>query len=328
MKAIITKPTLENNQVKLHSSLQEIPTHLLVEKPFYADRLKAAAKKGESVYLLTDTVTGQTEILQSSAVVVESVKKIADNLVTISFWDHPALLKLNTSTDDAQASLNVLMQSLQKYKQVLITEKNGFILNARAYDGKSDSAFLAATAFASVPSALRTVISEAELAQLFTFLANEACSLHPNNIDYCITFQYAWNGCFARAHKMRQIMANQFNLACQKIFNYGSLAVDAYNQCVTWGWHVAPVVTVVSATGTNTQYVLDPSIAGTPLNIDQWRNLQLNGCSPGAYLASCDVVDGRCYGRKNFQGNYADFDDDYSRTDQFLIEYQNTPTLE
>jgi hypothetical protein len=164
---------------------------------------------------------------------------------------------------------------------------------------------------------------------VFEFLMAEACTSNPTNIDYCITFQYVWDGCFARAHKMKQVMESNFNLTCEKVFNYGRLSVQAYQHCVTWGWHVAPVLTVMRTSGITEKLVVDPSIANYPLRVEEWRNMQLNACSGTPYLiGKADLVDGRCYGRKNKYGNYNSFDDNYTQTNAWLKYYRNTPTFE
>ncbi|WP_295801101.1 protein-glutamine glutaminase family protein [Mucilaginibacter sp.] len=329
MQIIIVKPIIKDGQIQLDTRQITFSDYSFLRNELFAVRLSSAVKKEESVCLLIgEAADKKIEVLQSAGAIVESIRKMEDNFVHVTFWDHSALLKLEMTIEHAQAYLDLLTQSLHSGEQVLMSVKNGLIYNVRPYDGVANNWFRDSRQYSFEPSTLKPVITEAELAQIFTYLANEACTLNPLNIDYCITFQYVWDGCFARAHKMREVMQSQFNVTCQKIFNYGSLAVAAYNHCVTWGWHVAPVVTVVSTTGINEQYVIDPSVAAMPLTITQWRNIQLNSCSGHATLYSYDIVDGKCYGRKNSSGNYTSFDDNYHYTNIWLSDHRDTPTFE
>jgi hypothetical protein len=69
---------------------------------------------------------------------------------------------------------------------------------------------------------------------------------------FSIPFQYVRDGCYARAHKMRQIITELYGYCCEKVFSFAipypnRLAVKANKWsgcCVTWWYHVAPLVRV------------------------------------------------------------------------------------
>lgn len=134
---------------------------------------------------------------------------------------------------------------------------------------------------------------------IFDFCAAQGCATGTATIDYCIPFQYVVDGCYARAHKMRQIMNEDYNYEPQKVFSYegpsGFLAVDAGDCCVFWWYHVAPLVTIKTATGT-AQYVIDPSMFSEPVSIATWTAAQENlSCSPFADFGYTEITAGKIY---------------------------------
>lgn len=92
-----------------------------------------------------------------------------------------------------------------------------------------------------------------------------------------IPFDHPWDGCYARAHEMKRIMETQFNVELKKIFVYGVLQADPSNG-VFWGYHVAPLVEGIDASGNPVQYVIDPSLSpDRVLTQSEWVNLSKGG---------------------------------------------------
>lgn len=96
-----------------------------------------------------------------------------------------------------------------------------------------------------------------------------------------IPFQYAHDGCFARAHAMSWVIENNFGYTSYKRFILAKnsnrpLTVKATKWgnrgcCITWSFHVAPVVKV--RIGNRIEiYVLDPSIFDEPVPVAVWDN--------------------------------------------------------
>jgi hypothetical protein len=134
---------------------------------------------------------------------------------------------------------------------------------------------------------------------IFDYCAAQGCTTGTATIDYCIPFQYVVDGCYARAHKMRQIMNEDYNYEPQKVFSYegpsGFLAVDAGDCCVFWWYHVAPLVTIKTATGV-AEYVIDPSMFNEPVSIATWTSAQENlECSPMADFGYTEITPGKIY---------------------------------
>lgn len=104
-----------------------------------------------------------------------------------------------------------------------------------------------------------------KLAQLWDIIVSQAC---PSPGD-CIPFRFATDGCYARAHKMRQTLVN-YGYDCQKCFIYGDLAAMSPLGCaVQWVYHVVPLVTVNDASGTR-DFILDPSLFQHPTSYAEW----------------------------------------------------------
>lgn len=104
-----------------------------------------------------------------------------------------------------------------------------------------------------------------------------------------IPFQYAKDGCYARAHAMRRVIEYNFGYTSYKRFIQSThanvlLTVKATNWgnpgcCITWGFHVAPLVRVRMSDGSLRLYVLDPSIFSAPVPMEVWDNSMIGNSS-------------------------------------------------
>lgn len=118
-----------------------------------------------------------------------------------------------------------------------------------------------------------------EVEQLFEYLAEQD-----------ITFDYPIDGCWNRAHLMVKAM-EELGIpeeSITKAWTFAKpgeeLAVPANyfsmyspDGIVNWGWHVAPVVTVIDDNGNEVQIALDPSIATEPVTVQEWVEISGNG---------------------------------------------------
>jgi hypothetical protein len=134
---------------------------------------------------------------------------------------------------------------------------------------------------------------------IFDFMEAQGCAETTVTIDQCISFQYVVDGCYARAHKMRQVLIEDFGYSCEKVFSYegpdGYLAVDAGECCVYWWYHVAPLVSVYEGGAVN-KYVMDPSMFEEPVTIDEWTGAQENeDCSVWADFGEYEITRGQFY---------------------------------
>jgi hypothetical protein len=152
-------------------------------------------------------------------------------------------------------------------------------------------------------------LSAAEAGQVFHDLAAQ-----PQ-----IPFNWPRDGCYARAHEMGRIMAEK-GIESRKVWNYGHLHVDGTSMgTVTWGYHVAPIVSVKGSDGVTRDMVMDPSMFDHPVPVAEWTGAQHDPSST-TETSPRDVFyrdqgvpenDPRCVK-----------DDDYSRTQHALEQFR------
>jgi len=105
------------------------------------------------------------------------------------------------------------------------------------------------------------------------------CAIDPDQ-----SFAFKPDGCYARAHKMMAVIA-QNGYMSGKQFVYGNLAVAVGGGCCqTWGWHVAPLVRFKNASNQIEVRIFDPSVANNPLTIAQWESIITSSCTSGSNI--------------------------------------------
>jgi len=128
--------------------------------------------------------------------------------------------------------------------------------------------------------ALVSVIpSTTVLNTIFNKVRAQCCKLPgPYTYGQCVPFHFVADGCYARAHKMRQIIESYYGYTSYKVFNYacngaGTLSVKATlwsnNCCVHWWYHVASYVIVQVGTA-QYAYLIDPAMFTGPVSIPTW----------------------------------------------------------
>lgn len=189
----------------------------------------------------------------------------------------------------------------------------------------------------------RTIPSYRVAKEIFDFCAAQSCHLPgPPAISHCIPFQYVRDGCYARAHKMRQIIEEQYRFCCEKVFSFANqdndtLAVGAGKWggcCVTWWYHVAPLVRVRVRVklpfGTfhlTLAMVIDPGMFDKPVLLSTWLSAQENtACDGNANLSMYSIQPGSAYTPANYAGTLFATDPTYAQTHTTLTNYQNLTT--
>lgn len=125
----------------------------------------------------------------------------------------------------------------------------------------------------------------ATLNTIFNKVRDQGClAAGPYTYGQCVPYQFVADGCYARAHKMRQIIESFYGYTSYKVFNYacngaGTLSVKATlwgnNCCVKWWYHVASYVYVQSGSS-QVAYLLDPAMFTGPVSIGTWVAAQKN----------------------------------------------------
>ena len=186
---------------------------------------------------------------------------------------------------------------------------------------------------------LVNVIPDLATAQLiFNYLVQQCCVFPgPIQIDYCIPFQYAQDGCHARAHKMCYVINTKFNYDTHKIFSIANdhvgewLCVQAQKWggcCLKWWFHVAPLVNVQTPGGVKA-FVIDPSMFDQPVLLSTWLHAQENPlCSGGSTpnVTTISVQPTASYRPNDFYNQTYVLDPYYSYTNNTLNNYHSLIT--
>jgi hypothetical protein len=99
-----------------------------------------------------------------------------------------------------------------------------------------------------------------------------------------VAYQYATDGCYARAHIMcRRLMAEGLTLKKAWAFEeegeyYRVLLQDGSKQ--RFGFHVAPVLPVMTAKGAVVNMIFDPAFFNGPVTEQEWGGIVTNGWPP------------------------------------------------
>lgn len=178
---------------------------------------------------------------------------------------------------------------------------------------------------------------------IFDFCAAQSCHLPgPPAISQCIPFQYVRDGCFARAHKMRQIIEDTYGYCSEKVFSFANedaatLAVKAAKWggcCVFWWYHVAPLVRVriqlkfpFGTFQLTLAMVIDPGMFDKPVLLSTWLMAQQDtSCSPQARVTMYSIQPSSAYWPLNNAGTMFGTDPTYSSTHSYLTLYKNLTT--
>lgn len=186
---------------------------------------------------------------------------------------------------------------------------------------------------------MKTVPSYSKAKEIFDFCAKQSCHLPgPKDISPCIPFQYVRDGCYARAHKMRWIITTKYKYCCEKVFSFAnknndSLAVKADKWggcCVTWWYHVAPLIRVkvkLLKWEFTLAMVIDPGMFDKPVLLSSWLTAQKNSvCSANANVSMYSIQPGSAYSPANYDGTAFSTDPNYTSTDATLNNYKNLVT--
>ncbi|MGQ0540473.1 MAG: protein-glutamine glutaminase family protein [Blastocatellia bacterium] len=185
----------------------------------------------------------------------------------------------------------------------------------------------------------KVIPNYAKAKEIFDFCADQSCHLSPPyDISPCIPFQYVRDGCYARAHKMRRIITTKYGYCCEKVFSFANQGLDRLavkadkwgGCCVTWWYHVAPLIRVkVKIFNWNfvLAMVIDPGMFNNPVLLSTWLSAQENtACHANANVSMYSIQPGSAYAPANYAGTSFSTDPAYTATDATLINYAGLTT--
>ena len=183
---------------------------------------------------------------------------------------------------------------------------------------------------------LTNFVPDMATAQLmFDYISKQCCAIPgPYSIDYCISFQYAEDGCYARAQKMCAIINQRYHYDTHKIFSFANAGSDVLSVkankwggcCVNWWYHVAPLVNIKTPGGTKA-YVFDPAMFDQPVLLATWLHFQQNpACGSVAHVSMINIQPTVSYSPADYTGYAFDTDPTSSSTDATLSYYSGLTT--
>jgi hypothetical protein len=122
-------------------------------------------------------------------------------------------------------------------------------------------------------------ISPEQASEIFTAL--KKANILTNEGEAPIPFHYPPDGCYARAHRMEELLT-EMGYRSEKVFALAGkrplvaetqYASDVEGHQVTWAWHVAPIVKVHDPQRGLIETVLDPSLYEKPISLSDWEGL-------------------------------------------------------
>lgn len=257
------------------------------------------------------------------------------SLLEIKFWESPRIFQIDKANEKSIEYVKILenarmnetplevVYELNSYEIEIISNLNQE-WNVDYYKDKEEE-----ESKVKLEKELIDVIeNEKKLTEIWDFIVRQNCN-NTYDVDVCIPFYYKRDGCYARAHKMRQIIEDTYGYQTLKVFSYDSetpgnnsryktLAVRDENSCIFWWYHVAPLIKCQIHNEIK-EFILDPSLSNELLTLDQWLQLQENlSCSRRAKVGSYEKKPSYIYypsGRR---------DDYYTKTNRTLRRYRKT----
>ncbi|MGI9518741.1 MAG: protein-glutamine glutaminase family protein [Pirellulaceae bacterium] len=301
----------------------------------------------------------ETEVLR----VADIREQAAPDIREVLFLERHSFYEVRLSAPDGPATLATLQQARQSsdpVRVVLDTDKHE-VLSAQLLSAGEKSNFVSLITTLTHPDPTRPIDANninagtfnivgdylkssafdvcttivpnfAEAVRLFDICTAHSC--HPAAPAPCITFQYLIDGCYARAHKMRYFI-EQEGYCCEKAFAFAMTAPNKLSVraslwgccCVSWWWHVAPLIRVDMDKLYVAAMVIDPGMFTRPVLFSTWlAALEDKCCYPQAKVVTYSIQKGEAYGPNDLAGATYSLDDLYTQTDAFLKKYQHHKT--
>lgn len=299
--------------------------------------IRGNRKEGVTEYLFNEserifTIRADNKLLQDYSILAEGVFKKKEPVkvrldtkrAIIEKFDLPSAPELKKFTGE-----RVLLEKPERPRPIKIEAIDPTIFNVVDHHLK----------FPVFSFCIKTIPNYVKAKEIFDFCAKQSCHLPgPKDISPCIPFQYVRDGCYARAHKMRWIITNKYKYCCEKVFSFANknndrLAVKADKWggcCVTWWYHVAPLIRVkmkLLKCEFTLAMVIDPGMFDKPVLLSSWLAAQKNSlCNSNANVSMYSIQSGSAYSPANYDGTAFTTDNNYTSTDATLNTYKNLVT--
>lgn len=245
------------------------------------------------------------------------ISPVRDNIVKIGFMQSARSFSLDMKQPGSAEHLKTLQSALENEVPVAIqvfegTNKISDIKAASKAATEQYKKSLSTSSAVLTKESLPIIPSEAALNSLFAAVKSPS-----------IPFQYAVDGCYARAHKMRQIIiANGYECAKQFVYGADLAARTPSGCCVVWSYHVAPLVRFKNNAGAIELSILDPSLFAHPVPVNTWLAKVKDGsCWSPVNVTSAVLTYGNVYVR-GANGSVM-YDDNLAKTNCIISNYSS-----
>ncbi|MCC8186115.1 MAG: hypothetical protein LIP08_01020 [Bacteroides sp.] len=220
--------------------------------------------------------TNEAEVYSTRTSGVESGElvptrvEVKEGVAYIAFVQSARLFHMDMELENGNQYLAWLEQAIRENHPVTVSVE----------EGTTTVVEIAPAPESAIQTYQESLLPPAEaLADVSDIIPDEATllALFEKMNDPGIPFYYAVDGCYARAHKMRQIL-NENGYECEKQFIFGDLAAYTGTCCVEWGnFHVAPLVSYRNSAGEVEKVIVDPSLfPDGPVSVEAWHASCLN----------------------------------------------------
>jgi hypothetical protein len=218
---------------------------------------------------------------------VVRLERVSDTQIRVDITTAPERLELEANQT---ALLTSLTQSLVQGTDLVIVADRHRIVDVQAAPAQKLPQPAPLPANSAVMAGVAK-IDENRAAGLFGLIKQQNCDLPPGGpTPPCIPFQYTLGYCFARAHRVCEMLKDQ-GVVAGKMWLFGDLRLHTANapgDCLeNWTFHVAPFVRADPASLRT--LVFDPSVAPSgPIPGREWRQ-RIRGQSGRARLTFMDI---------------------------------------
>ncbi|AWI26309.1 hypothetical protein HYN49_10585 [Flavobacterium pallidum] len=208
-----------------------------------------------------------------------------------SLSDRPEVYNLERTQQGFDGMLAVLNNAKEHDTRILITVSDGGVIDICPLEESYGSMLSGENPEGPVPFDIKvlTPISLERTNSLFKEMLLPNCTTTHSSGTSCIPFRVPSGGCWIRAHIMCYLMQD-YDIVPGKIwcFSRNKTTLKAWtdndwNCCVSWQFHVAPIVRVRQPDGTDTLMVIDPSLCSRPVSPESWQQLMDRGGSELLY---------------------------------------------
>jgi Glutaminase len=322
-KTDIAKPAQTENTLLTIAMMTEDRDGKKVELRFYEREAIYSIDKNNKAY--TDNIGMLTEAIKTNIPVRFTLNATTGLLTNITKATDEEIRAYNTGTGINSPELKIKGATPVR---IDVTKIDTAVFNRVDYQIR----------FPVFKLCTNVVPDYATLVNIFNYCASQGCNNPPPyTITNCIPFQYVRDGCYARAHKMRQMISKKYGYCVEKVFSFAEgypnkLAVKANmwgGCCVEWWYHVVPLLRLNVKFGGRTFqicYVIDPGMFTTPVTLSTWLQAQKNTtCNPNANVTSYSIQPGSAYWPMGSSASFGT-DPNYVNTEQTLIGYKNSIT--